>query len=312
MPADEAGYVGRECPQPECLGFFKIKFGTGLKEAVPCHCPYCGCTDDHSKFWTQEQIGYARSIMLNTVNKALRKDVKEMDRRLRHSSRNSLIKFGVSFKGRSHPIRYYQEKELETHIICDRCTLQYAIYGVFAYCPDCGIHNSLQILKKNLELAKREIALAKKVEDTDLAEHLIADALENAVSAFDGFGREACRIHAAIASEPAKANNLSFQNLSRVQENLQKLFGLNLAAGLAVEEWTLVVRCIQKRHLLAHKMGVVDEAYLSVTKDSEAIIGRKVSIKWDEVPTLLVYLEKLGGYVFTQLTSKASARSTAP
>jgi hypothetical protein len=67
----------------------------------------------------------------------------------------------------------------------------YAIYGVFGWCPDCGLHNSLQILTKNLELAKKELLLAKSA-DTELANHLIGDALENVVSAFDGFGREIC------------------------------------------------------------------------------------------------------------------------
>ena len=31
-----------------------------------------------------------------------------------------------------HPIRQYREKRLETEVVCDRCTLHYAIYGVFA------------------------------------------------------------------------------------------------------------------------------------------------------------------------------------
>ena len=28
----------------------------------------------------------------------------------------------------------------------------YAIYGVFSFCPDCGSHNSLRILRKNIEV----------------------------------------------------------------------------------------------------------------------------------------------------------------
>jgi hypothetical protein len=43
IPSDEDGLVGRECPQSDCLVYFKIKLGTGLKgEGLPCHCPYCG------------------------------------------------------------------------------------------------------------------------------------------------------------------------------------------------------------------------------------------------------------------------------
>lgn len=56
--------------------------------------------------------------------------------------------------------------------------------------------NLSRILSKNLELAKKELALADTV-DADLAENLIGDALENVVSAFDGFGREICSQNAA-------------------------------------------------------------------------------------------------------------------
>ena len=98
---------------------------------------------------------------------------------------------GMSLKveGRPHPIKHYRESQLETEVVCDHCSLRYAIYGVFAYCPDCGRHNSRQILDKNLELAGKQLYLAASVE-RELSAHLVADALENVVSAFDVFGRE--------------------------------------------------------------------------------------------------------------------------
>lgn len=41
IPADENAFTGRECPQPDCEGYFKIELGTDLKgEGLPCHCPY--------------------------------------------------------------------------------------------------------------------------------------------------------------------------------------------------------------------------------------------------------------------------------
>lgn len=102
------------------------------------------------------------------------------------------------------PIRHYREKQLETEVVCDNCTLRYAIYGVFGWCPDCGVHNSLQILTKNLELARKELTLAQSA-DAELSNHLIGDALENVVSAFDGFGREICS---------RKGADIRFQNIT--------------------------------------------------------------------------------------------------
>jgi len=302
IPTDEEGYVGRECPQTECQGYFKIKLGTGLQEVAPCHCPYCGYTDDHSQFWTTDQREYAMSMVANRFSEVLRKDIEEMDRRLRRQSRSSFVKLSVEFKAHRRPIHYYREKQLETKVVCEQCGLHYAIYGVFSYCPDCGTHNSLQILKLNLELATKEIGLAATVDDAGLAETLITDALENVVSAFDGFGRELCRLYASASSEPEKTKALSFQGLPRAREQVQSLFGFDLAQGLALDEWEFICRYFQKRHLVAHRMGVVDEAYLELTKDPQAVIGRKVVIESNEVIVLTDYLQKLGIHFITQLS----------
>jgi len=131
-----------------------------------------------------------------------------------------------------HPIQYYREKELETEVVCDNCTLRYAIYGVFAWCPDCGIHNSVQILMKNLELAKKEIALAESV-DKEMADHLIGDALENVVSAFDGFGREICM---------RKRAEIRFQNLAGARRRVRESFGFDFADELDAAAWNYLGR----------------------------------------------------------------------
>ncbi|MCG3146255.1 MAG: hypothetical protein HONDAALG_04142 [Gammaproteobacteria bacterium] len=203
-------------------------------------------------------------------------------------------------EGQPHPIRYYREQELETTIICEYCTLRYAVYGVFAFCPDCGEHNSLQILGANLELAGKEIALAATV-DQAMANYLTADALENAISAFDGFGREACRVRATVTTDPAKVEKLSFQNLAGARKNMQDLFGFDLAAGVAADEWDFSCRCFQKRHLLAHKMGIVDELYVKVTGDPDVVVGRKVPITGKEVISLIGILKRLGAHLLDHL-----------
>jgi len=302
IPTDEKGLTGRECPNPDCLGYFKIELGTGLEgEDLPCHCPYCGHTESPDHFWTTEQIEYAQSVAINRITQALKQDIQAWDRDLRRRTRGGFIQLNVEYKGTPHPIRYYREKQLETEVICESCTLHYAIYGVFGYCPDCGIHNSLQILNKNFEFARKEIGLAATIEDSDFSAYLVANALENAVSAFDGFGREICRVHAAKASDPNKAENLSFQNLVRVNDRLQQLFGFTMATALDIDDWEFVCRCFQKRHLLAHQMGVVDQEYIDKTHDPEVVVGHKVPIIADEVGALMQHLEVLGAYLITRL-----------
>ena len=305
IPADEDGLTGRECPVPECLGLFKIQLGTGLKgENLPCHCPYCGHTAGHDKFWTRAQIEYAKSVALNRVSDLMLREFKKLEFNHRPSGGFGI---GVSMKveGRPTRIRHYRERQLETVVVCDQCTLRYAIYGVFAFCPDCRTHNSLQILTKNLEVVQKMLALAATVE-RDLAEQILGDALENAVSAFDGFGRETFRVFADKSSNPERAKKQSFQNLASTRDATQQLFGFDLSAGVDAKEWEFANRCFQKRHLLAHKAGVIDEEYVRVTK--EAVVGRKVTITADDVNALMLIIQKLGMWLVGQLRADSNAK----
>lgn len=80
IPTDENAFTGRECPQPDCEGYFKIELGTGLKgEGLPCHCPYCGHTAGQDHFWTKEQIEYAKSVAMRKITDALHKDLKKLE-----------------------------------------------------------------------------------------------------------------------------------------------------------------------------------------------------------------------------------------
>jgi hypothetical protein len=298
IPTDKDGLTSRQCPK--CQAYFKIRFGTGLKgKDLPCHCPYCGRTGEPSSFHTKEQVEYARSVVLNQVTQDLLDRLKEME--FDHPAQGA-FGIGVSMKvrGEPHPIHYYRDKQLETQIICDSCTLLYAIYGVFAFCPDWGVHNSLQILNKNFEIIEKEINLAGTVE-SDLAEHLIGDALENVVSAFDGFGRSVCRAFSTRASAPSKAENISFQNLNGGKKRVQDLFGFDLNVCVTPDEWDSAIRGFQKRHLITHKMGIVDAEYLSETRDPQAAVGRKVSLTPDEVKALIGIVQKLGTYLYQKL-----------
>lgn len=285
---DEDGYIGRECPIEECLGYFKITLGTCVKGPAPCVCPYCGHRGDLNTFGTKEQIEYAQSVVVRQVMEAVRADLKSLE--FEHKPIGP-FGIGISMKlqpGTPMPIRYYREKQLETEVVCDNCTLRYAIYGVFGWCPDCGVHNSLQILTKNLDLAKKELALAESAE-RELADYLIGDALENVVSAFDGFGREICL---------KKAADIHFQGLASARHRVQEAFGFDFADGLAGDEWERACRIFQKRHLLAHKMGVVDEDYVKKAHDSQAMAGRKINVSREEVTSAISIVEALGRRLF--------------
>jgi hypothetical protein len=292
IPTDDEGFLGRECPQKNCLGYFKIKLGTGLSgDDLPCVCPYCGHKGSHDTFWTKEQLEYGRSIALKKFDDALRNELKKLEFNIKPKGEFGI---GISMKlkrGKPIPIYHYREKQLETNITCSNCTLQYSVYGLFAFCPDCGAHNSLQILLKNLDLVKRQIALSETIEDVDFKRHLIEDALENCVSSFDGFGRESCRIRSSSSTDKIQSENISFQNLSRASENLKKLYNIDFKSAVNPKEWESCHTAFMKRHLISHRSGIVDKKYIAETNDHSNIVGRRIIVNSDEVLKLTKHIE---------------------
>ncbi len=310
---DKDGYLGRECPNEECsIRYFKITPGTGVQEPAPCHCPYCGYVGEHNEFFTRDQVKHAHSVALHKVTDAFMKDLKALvPRNQPHSTGGFGIRISLEVKGRPHPVFHYREKDLETEVVCDQCGLRYAIYGVFAFCPDCGTHNSLQMLNKNLDLAGKKLALAPCTEP-DLAETIITDALHNTVAAFDAFGRETCRVHARAATAPDRAERLSFQNLSAAQSRLQELFGIHLAAAVTEDEWETACRSFQKRHLFTHKAGVVDQDYIAKTNDTTAVVGRKIPITAHEVLTTIGILRRTARGLSDHLDRASTTHESEP
>lgn len=307
LPKDKNGYLGRACPK--CKKYFKITPGTGLPEAnLPCSCPYCGYSSAPQEFNTKAQIEYAKSVVINKVTGALLKDLKSLE--FNHKPRGA-FGIGISMKveGRAEPVRRYFELELEEEIVCDSCGLKYTVYGTFAFCPDCRKHNSLQILRKNLAMAMQQIDLSES-QSSELAKILLHDALENCVSAFDGFGREACSVFAKHATDPAKAASTSFQNIVGVQRNVLNYFAIDLSLAIPADKWALATIGFQKRHLLAHKMGIVDESYLRSTNDPSSKVGRKVQIDVSEVREMVQIVGHLGEYFIQELERKAGPSSS--
>ena len=233
-------------------------------------------------FTTKAQIEYAKSIVIRQVTNAIHEDLKDME--FDHPPRGA-FGIGISMmvkRDGSHPIRYYREKQLETEVVCDKCTLRFAIYGVFGWCPDCSAHNSARSWARTWNWRRRNSL--SRIRGEGPGRLLTGDALENVVSAFDGFGREVCE---------RKGAEIRFQSLVGARNAYRKSSDRpgerSLHRGLGKR-----LPRLQKRHLLAHKMGVIDEDYVQKANDPGAIVGRKVRVTADEVGAAMTIIETLG------------------
>ena len=92
-------------------------------------------------------------------------------------------------------------------------------------------------------------------------------------------------------------------NHSGRQSAVVTSMALAFADILAANEWEAVCRIFQKRRLLSHKMGVVDEDYVRKANDPAAIVGHKIGIGRNEIKTATGFVEALGKRLFDGIFS---------
>lgn len=293
LPTDENGLTGRQCPS--CQQYFKLKFGTGLPVEIT-HCPYCGEAADTSDYLTPEQGEYAFTAALPEINRRvispmMRDFGKSLQRSARQASRNSLIGFDVKldYREKHVPISHYHERQLETSVTCDNCSLEFAVYGVFASCPDCTEMNATAIFRKSLEAAVKRLGLYQDAADETTREAVLADAIIDSVSAFDAVGKELRKRFPDLL--PDRPPNL-FQNLDALEGALVKAGGRTMAEALGDKAFEDVRLMFQVRHLYIHCLGVVDATAVERAPALRSHLGRKYPLSHDSVADFLVRLEE--------------------
>lgn len=296
IPLDGEGMLGRECL--ECKKYFKLKPGTGL-ETNHCHCPYCDYEGNHDSFWTEDQLEYSHSIVMqqaiqkviNPLSEKLNKSFKKLESK----TRNSPIKIKVKSTGSdfSFPTKYYSEQELETKVVCDSCGLHFAIYGVFSKCPDCNKTNAFLIYNTSLEVIRKKLNIFSKPEiPEDVIEISLSSIITSSISAFDGLGKELREISSGRL--PAKPRNL-FQNITLLNEEMGNLISLKHSNFSGLLEW------FQVRHIYEHNMGVIDNDFIVKIPGYSNKLGRKYPLTIDALHGFLDMMLELGQIIREEL-----------
>ena len=260
LEPDDQGMIGRQCPQYDCGLHFKLRLGTG-RDAESIRCPYCRAEGDPSRFFTKDQMDYAISMaardIVGPMVQGFKRNIERMNRR--QSGGLLQLKFSVDYKPVS--IHRYVERQLETEVTCDNCSLEFSVYGVFASCPCCGQPNALNVVMSSLETAKKKLALSEEPSlDQELRQEFVKDALTGSVAAFDAFGKALASNHPTLS--PASRRNL-FQDIEALSAHLQTLGEPTLETTVGVPAWEDIKRFFQARHIYIHNAGVVDERFVA-------------------------------------------------
>ncbi len=302
---DKDGYVDKECPNDECLFQFKVdeQDWKELFKDEKVFCPLCRHEADANSWWTTEQLEnvkeQATKHILGRIDKALKQGARDFNAR---QPRNSFIKMSITIKGtrRQHyflPIPSKEEMQLK--IQCKACNAKYAVIGSAFFCPCCGhnsaeetFENSLKKIEskiKNIPVIRQAVEEISKDEAETTCRSLIETSFGESVVAFQRF----CEVTFTTKSPKTKLKFNAFQNLEVGAEYWKDLLGETYYDWLTAQEWKRINKLFQKRHLLSHTEGIVDQKYIDKSKDFTYKVGQRIVVKEKEVLELLKLIKKM-------------------
>ena len=305
IKADAEGYLDKECPHKECLFVFKAKEedweNIFKDEAV--YCPMCGHNAPADSFGTTEQLEKASNqsykYVSGKIDAALLEGASDFNRR---QDRNSFISMSVKVTG-THPQHYIlpisAKKEFERKLKCDECNANYAIIGSAFFCPCCGNNSAektfdeslskVEIKLNNIPVIRKAIAEVSKDDAEITCRSLVETGLNDCVVAFQRF----CEATFVKEKPNEKLSINVFQRLEDGSKIWKGVFNEGYEDWLTVKEFTRMNTLFQRRHLLSHREGLVDEKYLKRANDSTYKLGQRIVVKANDVTELLKLIKKV-------------------
>lgn len=205
------------------------------------------------------------------------------------------------------------EEELRRDVVCPHCTLHQAVFGLAIWCSDCGadifpthVGAELAVLRKVLEdVGDRRACLGARIAARD-----IENTLEDLVSVMEAVLKALTKRHlcdrgmcAEDADQVLAAEIRSgYQSLKRARELFLSRTGAVLGRELSEDTVAALVAVLEKRHPIAHNLGVVDRKYLLRAQSGE-LEGREIRIEASELSAAIDQMEALLTDAWHQLFS---------
>lgn len=309
FPLDEKGYFDRICPNRKCMGAFKVLF-QDWKEKVSderVFCPFCRHEAPADQWHTKAQRRHieatAEAAMSRLVNDALAAGVRR-SRPVRLSGGLIDVSMSLSFKpGRVPPVWPTKAtKELRQDFTCEACGCRYASLGASFFCPACGHNSAASAFDNTLETVRTMVSTLGPVRATleqtvnadtahDAVRQILEDQFPRLVGAFERYN-EALFDKLPNASQSPKKGSV-FQRVDDASTLWQQATGRGYGDFLSASELQRMKLLFQKRHVLSHQQGIVDQSYITRSGDASYAVGQRLVVRDSEVLELVELLGKL-------------------
>lgn len=254
IASDSLGMFGHQCPK--CNGYWRAK---GVPSLWKLTCPYCGFRTDTHGFLTEGQRRYVWAFcrdVENTIQQAI-----QSEKDIEYTIDMDAV---VDAVGKEHekPKFYYAEESQQNHYTCSACDEQNDILGRYGYCSNCGTHNGMYELEKDINNIRERIKNGVSYEG----------CVKDAVSAFDSYARQianqlASRVPMTEVRRKEWKKKL-FHNLKPCAEALNAVFDIDIFKGLQPSDIEFASLRFHRRHVYEHNGGEADDKYIRDSGDT--------------------------------------------
>lgn len=306
LPLDDEGYFDRQCQSEECGANFKVLFEDWRDKVSDenVFCPICRFQTTADSWNTPEQTEYINAVLRNHIQGIITSAMKEDARRFNRTQKPGFISLSLSVKpGRPQvEVPASVADIMRQRFSCEVCGCRYASVGLAYFCPSCG-HNSVLItFEKTLDTVRQVMAKTSEmihaletVVDKDIARdsvrNILEDSLLRLVGAFQYFADYSFNQKPGAANIKQRKN--VFQNITESSTLWKTLTGKGYENLLSTPDFADLERLFQKRHLIAHRNGIVDQEYITKANDSSYTVGQRLVISDVNVLKLADILHRL-------------------
>ncbi len=278
-------------------------------------CPYCGTQDLKDNFLTEDQLEYLKSVAIQKVMRKLGTQLKGLERQ---STRNAFLSLDIKVKVPDPKINKYFEKESRRNIRCNNCGREYSIYGVSFYCPFCGPRDAFSVFEENRESIKRLLSLkeslqkdedlvrtnkVRELEEMGVFSEIYQKMLDKAVTTYETYMKNKY-IDEMMKLDPSKGIPYyqkrvgnKFQNIDKTHDLLLADKGFDFKSKIAPTDNKSLNLGLQKRHIIVHNSGVIDEKYCQNTGEPRSLVGNRLTISKKEVLEFISTISKIIGLI---------------
>ena len=287
VQSDQQGMWGRNCPT--CEKYFRTDHIMGATT-----CPYCWELAPDLAFVSKEQRTYLTACYDAFARAYLQKKSTSVD---------------MADISDEKAAWHYSEVKQQFHFVCqvDGCKTQTDILGEYGYCPRCGRTNAravfLQVFDK--ELARLD-EVRSTVSDRREREKVWERMMVDAVSRLEALAKHLRRRLLRCPLTPNRRRELealNFQQPLNADRVLKQWFDIGLLEWPGTpdnpkrqvphSDLEFIKTMMQKRHILIHNGGVVDQEYLENTGDTSLQIDERITIRSNEAKRFLILVRDM-------------------